>query len=623
MKSWKPRARTAIITAASFVLLVTVLPQIASGLGLTSLANRIVGSDSCVGTSSSGSSSSSSMCCSSSSGSSSSSQCSSSGTVTGTVSVTGAPKRFNPAYLGVGACPASSPPGEICSNPEYAFASDGVYTLTLSAGAWRMSGFYENSGYGGAFLGPSKTVTVTGGATVDANFRVPYEKPAALSGTITVRNVPLFDSVEQLSVLLCPSFAPYNGVSPSLACVTGTGTDMTVSGGTATASYALSGLPPVTWTAYPSFCAESGCATNAKKGVTVSLKPGGSGRANVATDFLLSDEALLSGTISVTGAPTAFNDEVGVTACPDGPGGAAGCHEFYGFSGNQYSMVLPVGNWIVKGFYLAEPYDNAVDGPTQFVSLDHKETKDLPLSVPYQVPGTATGTITVKGLPAGVKVESYTMLACPASEPWGGGVPAPECVSEYSGPSGFGYGAADRSEAKSANAAANPPAGRTEAAQSPVNSYSLPTLTAGPWLLYPGYQTIFGAVTNTKGKLVTITAGQTTTHNVDVAYQLPTQGAVTGTITVVGAPANGAYQSGMTACTAPPVGSSCPGQVQTFSQQNGEYTALLAPGTWWLEGFVDVFGGSTLNQSTSRAKEVAVTAGIELAKNFTVTIDAS
>ena len=49
MKSWQPRARMAVIAVASFVLLVTVLPQIASGFGFTSLANRIVGSESCVG----------------------------------------------------------------------------------------------------------------------------------------------------------------------------------------------------------------------------------------------------------------------------------------------------------------------------------------------------------------------------------------------------------------------------------------------------------------------------------------------------------------------------------------------------------------------------------------------
>jgi hypothetical protein len=555
---------------------------------------------------------------------SSTSLCAGVGTVTGTVTVTGAPKKFSAAYEGVGACPASSPPNLTCSDPLYALASNGVYTLSLPTGTWRMSGFYENSAYGGAFIGPAQTVTVSPGGTVHADFSVPYQKPASLSGTITVKNVPPFDAVEQLSVLLCPSYAPYNGVSPSIACVNGYGSNLTVSNGTATASYSLSGLPPVTWTAYPSFCAQSGCGTNAKKGVTVTLAPGGSGTANVSTSFLLPGQALLTGTISVTGAPTNFSDEVGVTACLlNQTGVVTPCSQFYGISGNSYALVLAAGQWSVKGFYLAQPYDNAIDGPTQVVTLAKKQTMNLYLSVPYQVPGTATGTITVNGLPAGVTVESYTMLACPAAEPWTGGLPAPECVSEYSGPAGFGYGAADRGKPKSANAAANPPAGFAGAAKTPVNVYSLPTLTAGTWLLYPGYQTVFGSVSNMKGKPVTIASGETTTRNVTVGYKQPSQGAVTGTVTVVGAPANGYFQAGVLACSGLPTQGSCPGEIETVSQQNGAYTFLLAPGTWWLEGYVDIFTGSTLNQSTSPAKKVAVTAGTELTKNFTVTVGAS
>ena len=64
-------------------------------------------------------------------------------------------------------------------------------------------------------------------------------------------------------------------------------------------------------------------------------------------------------------------------------------------------MVLNAGQWSVKGFYLAAPYDNAVDGPTQLVTLVKKKTTNLYLSVPYQVPGTATGSITVAGTSRG------------------------------------------------------------------------------------------------------------------------------------------------------------------------------------------------------------------------------
>ena len=60
------------------------------------------------------------------------------GTVDGTVTVTGAPKKFTPAYLGAGACPTLSPPNQACSDPHYSLAGpDGRYTLSLSPGTWR------------------------------------------------------------------------------------------------------------------------------------------------------------------------------------------------------------------------------------------------------------------------------------------------------------------------------------------------------------------------------------------------------------------------------------------------------------------------------------------------------
>ena len=59
MKRWKQWARLAVIAAASCVLVVTVLPQVASGIGLGPLANRLASSGSC---SSGGGSGSSSTC---------------------------------------------------------------------------------------------------------------------------------------------------------------------------------------------------------------------------------------------------------------------------------------------------------------------------------------------------------------------------------------------------------------------------------------------------------------------------------------------------------------------------------------------------------------------------------
>ena len=45
------------------------------------------------------------------------------------------------------------------------------------------------------------------------------------------------------------------------------------------------------------------------------------------------------------------------------------------------------------------------------------------------------------------------------------------------------------------------------AAQAPFDSYKLPTLTAGSWILYPGYATVFGSFTSPKGTMVMVKAG--------------------------------------------------------------------------------------------------------------------
>ena len=55
------------------------------------------------------------------------------------------------------------------------------------------------------------------------------------------------------------------------------------------------------------------------------------------------------------------------------------------------------------------------------------------------------------------------------------------------------------------------------------------------------------------------------------------------------------------------------------AEQDGSYTMLLAPGTWWLSGFVDVYSSTGVSQSTSTPRAVPVVAGAELKRNFTVT----
>jgi hypothetical protein len=508
----------------------------------------------------------------------------------------------------------------MCANPVYTLSTDGNYSLTLSAGKWRIAGFYENNGFGGVFLGTAVVVTVPSGGTITQNLTVPYRAPAAMQGTLTVRNVPINDLIYQIDLVICPSYAPFHGGPIPIACVTSYASPSSSStAGSVSASYSITGLPPGDWTGYVGFCAESGCVTNSIHGKAFTLRAGRTTAIDFGTNFLLKNQSLLTGTIAVTGAPVGFSDQLGISACESGTSNCQVAYE-YQPTGGTYDLALNAGVWNVKGFYLAAPYDNAVDGPTQTVVLSgDRQVVNLPINIPYQAPATATGTITVKNLPSGVKVTTYSMLACPSDEPWNGGIPAPECVSEFSGPGGYGYGAADRNQVKNANPALRPPAGVTGHAKAPYDVYSLPTLTSGVWLLYPGYQTVFGSVIDTNAKAVTVKSGQTTEHNVSVPYQQPAQGAVTGTVNVIGAP-NNYFEAGVEACTAPPTSTSCSGEREAYSLSNGKYTLILSPGTWWLSGFVDVYGSSGITRSTSSPQAANVVAGTEIKKSFTVTV---
>jgi hypothetical protein len=252
------------------------------------------------------------------------------------------------------------------------------------------------------------------------------------------------------------------------------------------------------------------------------------------------------------------------------------------------------------------------------VTITGGHTTTVAFSVTYRTPGTVTGTITVVGIPSAVVVTSYTLLACPASAPLGQAGSSLECASEFSGASGFGFGAADRSEKIAADDSSRPPAGFSGEATAPFNVYKLTSLTAGKWLLYPGYQTTFGSFMDQTGTTVSVVAGQTTTRNLKVTYQKPSEGAIVGTVDVVGAPSN-SFESGVQACTSAPTAGACQGEQETFTQGNGTYQFVLPPGTWWVSGFVEEFGdGFGESQITTAPQQVTVTAGKELTENFTV-----
>lgn len=618
MANWRRNLRIGVIAVASFVLLVTVLPQVANAIGLGSLAHRLASTASCSsGSSGSGSSgSNSSTCCSGSSGSSgsgSSSGCSTgSGTVTGKISIMGAPKGFSPPYIGAGACPITGPTETFCANPTYVLTTNGAYSLSLSAGTWVIAGFYELAPYGGAFIGPSKTVTVSAGGTVTAHLTVPYAAPAELTGTVQVTGVPTGVTIQELEVVLCPSWAPITNGFPSIACVTNY---VPTSSGASSASFSMTGLPPGSWIAYSGYLSLFGSELDTKAGKHEHLISEKTTVVSLRTPFLPPSTGFVEATIDVTGAPAGFTAPLGAVYC-DSAGDTGSCSEGVTEpSGDTVDLLAPAGTLQVSGFYEAPVFDNAILGASQTVRVRGGHVLALTLTVPYQVLGTAAGSIKLSGLPHGVHPTAYFIRACPSSEGQGDLPSGLACVVEFSGSSGFEYGAA-QSQLPGTSAS---PKSLGRRAGTPLNSFDLPTLTPGTWSLWAGYDTIFGSYSDPVATTVTIAAGQTTTTTLHVQYQEPSIGAVTGTVSAVAAPLD--TEVGVRACTSPPSGIVCSGEQDAFPQgSNGTYQLDLTPGRWWLSGFAYVYAFPTQTEYFSSPVSLTVRAGIRTKQSFIVQI---
>ena len=132
---------------------------------------------------------------------------------------------------------------------------------------------------------------------------------------------------------------PTTASDQSIACVSdysdGSGNPIT------SWAYKVNGLPAGSWTAYPGYCTEYGCATNAEAGTPVTLVAGRTAKANLTTPFLIPGEGLLSASVTVTGAPAGFDDQVAVTACPTGT--TDECQTFYADEGIE--GVVPRTKW--------------------------------------------------------------------------------------------------------------------------------------------------------------------------------------------------------------------------------------------------------------------------------------
>jgi hypothetical protein len=342
----------------------------------------------------------------------------------------------------------------------------------------------------------------------------------------------------------------------------------------------------------------------------LTLVSGVTSTANLTTPYIVPGYGLVSGKVTVTGAPRGFSDPVGVSLCGRERGLTA-CDSASAVGG-VFSSLLPVGTWKATGLYLVPPFYNAVSGATKTITVTSGHSTTVDLTDPYQVLGGASGSIDVVGDPADVPIESYTVLACPAA----GGRDSLNCISEYSGPGGNGFEVATSS---SLGKIAHPAPAKPKLAATSYNAYKLSTLTRGNWLLFAGYQTVFGSVTDPTPTRVTITPGKTITHNLTIPYQFPSDGAVIGSVVMVGAPGNGYAEAGAEACSAKPTKTTCDNEQQAYSASNGNYQLLLPPGTWWVAGFVDEFGEvPSLNQAISPPVKVTVKAGVENTEDFVV-----
>jgi hypothetical protein len=528
------------------------------------------------------------------------------------VVVSGAPKTFQPSVVGAGACAVTGAVTTLCADPIFALESDGTYSLSLDPGDWAVYGFYENSLFGGAFLSTPQVVTVTSGGTVVVNAVVPYAKPATLKSTVTVTGLPAGVPLQSVGILLCPAGSPFSGGTQPLTCVTGYGNYDAPPGATSGA-VELAGLPSGSWTAYPSYCTLLGCSTNPATGVQVDLVAGRTTHVRLRTPFLTPPNGLVNATVVVSGTPAGFDDAVGVYACQIQLGGSY-CEESEGSpGGSSFPLVLGAGLWAITGEYFVPIYGNAVVGATAYVLVQGGGVQTLGLDVPYQVLGTASGSIKVTGVPSGVKVTAYTVTACPTGGSSLNPFPFISCVTEYSGSGSQNYGPADtRRLGRKVHRVALPHTAGTR-----INSYTLPTLTPGTWSLNVGYTTAFGTFTDPGSTDVAITAAQTTTTRLTIPYQSPSTGVVTGSVTVVGVPSY-SFDAEVQACSTQPTVGTCTDEIDAYLDANGKYALPLPPGTWWVSGVAYVYSDTSTEVLTSAPREISLAAGDRTRANFTI-----
>jgi hypothetical protein len=540
----------------------------------------------------------------------------SSGTVTGTVTVTGAPTGFQPLLTAVGGCRSGS--FALCGTPQLGLASGGPYTLTLAAGNWNLQGFYLLGLGGGSIFGAPTTVTVQAGETETVDFTVAYQKTGSVKGSVSVTKVPAGTGIWSKTAEACPWYAPNpNEVSADIVCA----------GGDGSGSYSFTTLSPGTWILYPTY--ETKFGQSVGKAASVVVVSGSTRTVNLTTPFLPPPGGIVSGTVKVSSIPSGSSDPIGVLACK-GSTVSFSCpglqEDQVGTSGASYGMPLATGTWTLAAFYEPEPYGGLQYGPPKTVDVVAGKTMTLPLAMVYETPGAVSGQVTVSGVPDGITILNYSVLACPAGSPFDGNALDPECAGETSGvitsPLIGELGANTKiTGARSVRAASSSTSG----------TYSLP-LPPGSWVLYPGYSSGFGPTVSTSGTPVTVTADSTSTGNLTVAYQTPTDGLISGTTSLLDAPTmlgelGLGGVAGVEACPSPT--STSPDEIcSNFTMgigPSGDYQLAVPAGTWWISELywylVPLGGGSSTSDPIAGGppQEVVVTAGTSYVVNLSAT----
>jgi hypothetical protein len=241
----------------------------------------------------------------------------------------------------------------MCANPVVDVASStGAYSFTLAPGKYNLQGFYELQGQGPKFVGGVATVTVASGSSQNVNLQVNYQTPATLTGKVTIKNVPKSDPVTRVTVLVCPSTEPFTGGTPAVDCLTGGGkaTTTSTSSGTLNASgnYKVTGFPAGSFIVYPGWKALSGSETSTS-GTAETLSAGKTTTQNLKVTFLMGDQGLVFGKVSVTGAPSGFSPQLGAQACSTS---SSSCTNTFEQTGKSYNLIIPAGSYNIRCFYL-------------------------------------------------------------------------------------------------------------------------------------------------------------------------------------------------------------------------------------------------------------------------------